>query len=68
MAAELVAAHENIAWADLDGHTFLAADPVDGGPGIEGGAIRLDGTPGLGIHEVAAGDALAPVAVGTPRR
>jgi L-Ala-D/L-Glu epimerase len=58
-AAHVVAAHDNIVWADLDGHTFLATEPVTGGPTIMDGVIRLDGSPGLGISAVAAGDVAA---------
>lgn len=54
-AAHVVAAHDNIRWADLDGHTFLATDPVEGGGVIEDGAIRLDDAPGLGVIGVQAG-------------
>jgi len=64
-AAHVVAAHPNIEWADLDGHTFLAEDPVSGGPVIEGGAIRLGPAPGLGIRDVRAGPSI-PALQGKP--
>lgn len=52
-AAHLVLAHDAIRYADLDGATFLATDPVDGGPQIEQGSVRVPDSPGLGIAGVA---------------
>lgn len=51
-AAHTAAAHPNIKWADLDGHTFLRHDPVVGGPTTVGGVIRLTEAHGLGIDAV----------------
>lgn len=51
-AAHLVLAHDAIQYADLDGATFLASDPVDGGPYLEDGVVHVSGTPGLGIWAV----------------
>lgn len=51
-AAHTVAAHDNIHWADLDGHTFLRDDPVRGGVRIEEGVIHLGTEAGIGIESV----------------
>lgn len=57
--AHVVAAHDNILWADLDGATFLRNDPVTGGPVMQDGRIRLDDSAGLGIDGVEHGAPLA---------
>lgn len=54
-AAHLVLAHDAIRYADLDGATFLASDPVEGGPTIENGALQVKDEPGLGIQGVRQG-------------
>ncbi len=46
--AHLVSAKRNIRFADLDGHLFLAEDPVVGGAEWHGGTISLPETPGIG--------------------
>jgi L-alanine-DL-glutamate epimerase-like enolase superfamily enzyme len=48
-AAHVMAAERNIVFADLDGHTSHAVDPVIGGLKLEGGTITLPETPGLGV-------------------
>lgn len=47
-AAHLVSARPNIAFADLDGHTGHAEDPISGGITYDGGLIHLPDTPGHG--------------------
>lgn len=54
-AAHLVLAHANITAADLDGHTFLAHDPVRGGAVVQDGALQVGSAAGLGIQGVAHG-------------
>lgn len=51
-AAHVACAHDNIRWVDLDGHTFLAGDPVQGGATIVEGRLDVGGRPGLGIDGV----------------
>ena len=51
-AAHVACAHDNIQWVDLDGHTFLAEDPVQGGAAIVDGRLDVGGRPGLGINGV----------------
>jgi len=46
--AHLVSARPNIAFADLDGHTGHALDPISGGIVYDGGRISLPDTPGHG--------------------
>lgn len=46
--AHLVSARPNIAYADLDGHTGHAYDPVEGGITYDGGRIELPDAPGHG--------------------
>lgn len=58
-AAHLVLAHPNIQAADLDGHTFLANDPVQGGGLLQDGRLVVDKHAGLGVRQVHAGAALA---------
>lgn len=58
-AAHLVGAHDAITRADLDGATFLAEDPVEGGPVLEDGALVVPDRPGLGIDGVDAGEFVA---------
>lgn len=57
-AGHLVLAHANIRAADLDGHTFLASDPVSGGALLRDGRLVVGTEPGLGIRRVAAGAVL----------
>lgn len=57
-AAHLFHAHDAIEVADLDGAIFLAGDPVDGGPRLEGGAVQVPDRPGSAIREVDAGETL----------
>lgn len=54
-AAHLALAHPNIQATDLDGHTFLAADPVQGGGTIEDGRLVVSRRAGLGVDGVVAG-------------
>jgi L-alanine-DL-glutamate epimerase-like enolase superfamily enzyme len=61
-AGHLVLAHPNIQAADLDGHTFLASDPVSGGGLIANGKLAIGTEPGLGIRSVAHGSELAALA------
>jgi L-alanine-DL-glutamate epimerase-like enolase superfamily enzyme len=49
-AAHLALAHDNILYADLDGSTFLASDPVSGGARIVNGAVQVPFRAGLGIE------------------
>jgi L-alanine-DL-glutamate epimerase-like enolase superfamily enzyme len=49
-AAHLMAAERNIVFADLDGHTSHAIDPIIGGMRLDGGTITLPETPGLGAE------------------
>lgn len=56
LAGHLALAHDAIAYADLDGATFLAEDPVQGGPALEDGALVVPDRPGLGIDAVEAGE------------
>lgn len=62
-AAHLVLAHPNIAAADLDGHTFLANDPVHGGGVLRDGCLEVGREPGLGVSAVDAGPELARLEV-----
>ncbi|OGD19976.1 MAG: hypothetical protein A2W03_16010 [Candidatus Aminicenantes bacterium RBG_16_63_16] len=48
-AAHVMSAERNIIFADLDGHTLHAVDPVIGGMELAGGTIHLPETPGLGV-------------------
>ena len=48
-AAHVMAAERNIVFADLDGHTSHAVDPIVGGFRLEGGTITLPDAPGLGV-------------------
>jgi L-alanine-DL-glutamate epimerase-like enolase superfamily enzyme len=61
-AGHLVLAHPNIKAADLDGHTFLAADPVSGGGVISNGKLAIGTEHGLGVRDVAHGAPLASLA------
>lgn len=61
-AGHLVLAHANIQAADLDGHTFLKADPVSGGGTIVNGKLAIGTEPGLGVRDVARGPELAATA------
>jgi len=47
-AAHIMAARENIVFADLDGFTSHTVDPIIGGMKLNGGKITLPETPGLG--------------------
>jgi L-alanine-DL-glutamate epimerase-like enolase superfamily enzyme len=47
-AAHVMAAKENIVFADLDGFTSHTVDPIIGGMKLDGGKITLPETPGLG--------------------
>jgi len=47
-AAHIAAAHQNIKYLDLDGHTFLSIDPVIGGIACKGENITVPEVPGLG--------------------
>ncbi len=51
-AAHLVLSHDAIRYADLDGATFLAVDPVEGGPQLRDGAVVVPDSPGLGVTGV----------------
>ena len=53
-AAHLVSARPNITFADLDGHTGHAEDPISGGITYEGGQIHLPDTSGHGADIKAA--------------
>jgi L-alanine-DL-glutamate epimerase-like enolase superfamily enzyme len=59
LGAHVVAAHPNITMADLDGATFLAADPVVGGAVLEKGTITIGPEPGIGVSDVRAAQRLA---------
>ncbi len=48
-AAHVMSAERNIVFADLDGHTSHAIDPIVGGLELDGGTITLPETPGLGV-------------------
>ncbi len=61
-AGHLVLAHPNIQAADLDGHTFLARDPVSGGGVITNGKLAIGTEAGLGVRDVAHGAPLASLA------
>jgi L-alanine-DL-glutamate epimerase-like enolase superfamily enzyme len=61
-AGHLVLAHANIQAADLDGHTFLASDPVLGGGIVQNGKLAIGTEPGLGIRDVRHGAQLATLA------
>jgi L-alanine-DL-glutamate epimerase-like enolase superfamily enzyme len=61
-AGHLVLAHPNIQAADLDGHTFLAKDPVAGGGVITNGKLAIGTEPGIGVRDVAHGMPLAALA------
>jgi L-Ala-D/L-Glu epimerase len=58
-AGHLVLAHKNIQAADLDGHTFLASDPVSGGGVLANGKLAIGTEAGLGHRDVVAGTRLA---------
>ena len=58
-AGHLALAHPNIQAADLDGHTFLAQDPVSGGGVIANGRLAIGTEHGLGVRDVAHGPPLA---------
>jgi len=47
-AAHIVAAHRNIVWADLDGHSSHTVDPVTDGMTFGRGRITLPDKPGIG--------------------
>jgi len=47
-AAHVVAAHRNIRWADLDGHSSHTIDPVIEGMTFEKGRVTLPEKPGIG--------------------
>jgi L-alanine-DL-glutamate epimerase-like enolase superfamily enzyme len=47
-AAHVAAAHRNILWADLDGHSSHKVDPVIGGMTFARGRVTLPEGPGLG--------------------
>jgi len=47
-AAHVVASQANIVYADLDGNTEHAVNPVIGGMTVKAGALTLPETPGLG--------------------
>lgn len=47
-AAHVMAAKDNIVFADLDGFTSHTVDPIIGGMKLEGGKITLPEAPGLG--------------------
>lgn len=47
-AAHVVASQANIVYADLDGNTEHAVNPVIGGMTVEAGTLTLPETPGLG--------------------
>ncbi len=47
-AAHVVAACSAIRWADLDGHSSHASDPVTGGMTFARGRVTLPETPGIG--------------------
>lgn len=61
-AAHLVLAHPNIQAADLDGHTFLASDPVRGGGVLRDGRLEVGDEPGIGVTSVTHGAELARLA------
>jgi L-alanine-DL-glutamate epimerase-like enolase superfamily enzyme len=65
-AGHLVLAHPNIQAADLDGHTFLATDPVAGGGVIANGKLVIGTEPGTGVRDVACGPPLAALAAAVP--
>jgi L-alanine-DL-glutamate epimerase-like enolase superfamily enzyme len=65
-AGHLVLAHPNIQAADLDGHTFLAKDPVAGGGVITNGKLAIGTEPGLGVRDVAHGMPLAALTATVP--
>jgi len=48
-AAHVMSAERNIVFADLDGHTSHAVDPIIGGLELVAGTITLPETPGLGV-------------------
>jgi len=48
-AAHVMSAESNIIFADLDGHTSHAVDPIIGGMELDGGTVTLPETPGLGV-------------------
>lgn len=58
-AAHLALAHPNIQAADLDGHTFLASDPVRGGAALRDGRLEVGREPGIGVTAVEHGAELA---------
>ncbi len=57
-AAHLALAHGNIQAADLDGHTFLASDPVRGGGVLRDGCLEVPDKPGLGVEGIGHGEEL----------
>jgi L-alanine-DL-glutamate epimerase-like enolase superfamily enzyme len=65
-AGHLALAHPNIQAADLDGHTFLAGDPVAGGGVLRNGRLAIGTEPGLGVRGVDHGGVLASVAPSLP--
>ncbi len=48
-AAHLLAAQDNIVFADLDGNASHSLDPIVGGMKVSGGIIALSDEPGLGV-------------------
>ena len=48
--AHVAAGFKAIKWVDLDGHTFLTTDPVEGGVTIQKGKIQFPETPGHGAR------------------
>jgi L-alanine-DL-glutamate epimerase-like enolase superfamily enzyme len=48
-AAHVLAAQDNIVFADLDGNASHSLDPIAGGMTVSGGAITLSDEPGLGL-------------------
>jgi L-Ala-D/L-Glu epimerase len=49
-AAHVMSVERNIVFADLDGHTSHAVDPIIGGLELVAGTITLPETPGLGVE------------------
>jgi L-Ala-D/L-Glu epimerase len=47
-AAHVAGAHNNVVWADLDGHSSHTVDPVIGGMIFSRGRVTLPETPGIG--------------------
>jgi L-alanine-DL-glutamate epimerase-like enolase superfamily enzyme len=48
--AHLAAGFKAVKYVDLDGHTFLNSDPIEGGVRIEQGEIHFPSTPGHGAR------------------